>query len=148
MICSPTHTWSLEGNTFIRLSNTKSRLTRLRNTKRSCASDHTRIQSQLLADLQNDTHRGNYYGAIAKNPEMGIKLTGSWEVIVGELDTFCKRPSHRLKYRADSSLCIQTTYWSLTMDIAVGMRPLPNYMIAQSVDQLPICALAHVDVLP
>jgi len=29
-----------------------------------------------------------FYDSLAKNPDVDIKLTGSWEVIVGELDTF------------------------------------------------------------
>ena len=33
-----------------------------------------------------------FYDSLAKNPDVDIKLTGSWEVIVGELDTFCAYP--------------------------------------------------------
>lgn len=31
-----------------------------------------------------------YYTAIKDDPELHVKLTGSWETIVGEQDTFCK----------------------------------------------------------
>jgi hypothetical protein len=31
---------------------------------------------------------GDYYKSIADSPEFALRLTGSWEIIVGELDTF------------------------------------------------------------
>jgi hypothetical protein len=31
-----------------------------------------------------------YYAGIADDPEAHVKLTGSWETLVGEQDTFCK----------------------------------------------------------
>lgn len=33
-----------------------------------------------------------FYTSLANNPEYDMKLTGSWEVVVGELDTFCGAP--------------------------------------------------------
>lgn len=30
-----------------------------------------------------------YYAAIKEDPELHVKLTGSWETVVGEQDTFC-----------------------------------------------------------
>lgn len=35
-----------------------------------------------------------YYDSLAKSTEIDVKLTGSWEVVVGELDTFCGAPSN------------------------------------------------------
>ena len=34
--------------------------------------------------------RKDYYASIKDDPELHVKLTGSWEVTVGEQDTFCK----------------------------------------------------------
>jgi len=31
-----------------------------------------------------------YYTAIKDDPELHVKLTGSWETIIGEQDTFCE----------------------------------------------------------
>jgi hypothetical protein len=39
-------------------------------------------------------YREKYYSAIKDDPNLHVKLTGSWETIVGELDTF--RQSHFL----------------------------------------------------
>lgn len=36
-------------------------------------------------------HREEYYTGIIGDPELRVKLSGSWETLVGEQDTFCKR---------------------------------------------------------
>lgn len=33
-----------------------------------------------------------YYSKIIQNDNPDVKLTGSWEVVVGDLDTFCGAP--------------------------------------------------------
>ena len=35
-----------------------------------------------------------YYSNVRNDPQLGVKLTGSWEVLVGELDTYI----HILEY--------------------------------------------------
>ena len=30
-----------------------------------------------------------YYDKLAKDPAFDIKMTGSWEVVVGDIDSFC-----------------------------------------------------------
>lgn len=44
----------------------------------------------LLCPCRSKPHcyREKYYSAIKDDPELHVKLTGSWETIVGELDTF------------------------------------------------------------
>jgi hypothetical protein len=34
-----------------------------------------------------------YYDKLAKDPAFDIKLTGSWEVVVGDIDSFCMSPN-------------------------------------------------------
>lgn len=31
----------------------------------------------------------SYYASIKDDPELHVKLTGSWETLIGEQDTFC-----------------------------------------------------------
>lgn len=33
---------------------------------------------------------GEYYDKLAKDKDFDLKLTGSWEVVVGDIDTFCQ----------------------------------------------------------
>ena len=39
----------------------------------------------------NTSNSEAYYTGIKNDPELRVKLTGSWETVIGELDTFCKR---------------------------------------------------------
>jgi len=41
--------------------------------------------------LVSSKHREEYYTGIVKDPELHVKLSGSWETLVGEQDMFCKR---------------------------------------------------------
>lgn len=36
-------------------------------------------------------HSEEYYTGIIRDPELHVKLSGSWETLVGEQDTFCKQ---------------------------------------------------------
>jgi len=47
------------------------------------------MQRRLIAYSDSE----KYYTAIKDDPELHVKLTGSWETIVGEQDTFCEIPS-------------------------------------------------------
>ena len=40
--------------------------------------------------LISSKHREEYYTGIIKDPELCTKLSGSWETLVGEQDTFCE----------------------------------------------------------
>ena len=48
--------------------------------------------SRVFAD--RDTHREQYYMGIKDDPDLNVKLTGSWETVVGSQDTFV----HILEY--------------------------------------------------
>lgn len=41
--------------------------------------------------LVSSEHREEYYTGIIGDPELHVKLSGSWETLIGEQDTFCKR---------------------------------------------------------
>jgi hypothetical protein len=41
--------------------------------------------------LVSSEHREEYYTGIISDPDLHVKLSGSWETLVGEQDTSCKR---------------------------------------------------------
>ena len=51
--------------------------------------------------LVSSKRREEYYTGIISDPELQIKLSGSWDTLVGEQDIFCKRkhPRFRSVYR-------------------------------------------------
>ena len=44
-----------------------------------------------VVPLTHRSRREAYYTAIKDDPELHVKLTGSWETVVGEQDVFCMR---------------------------------------------------------
>lgn len=45
-------------------------------------------------DTRTDNwRRTDYYATIKDDPELHVKLSGSWEVVVGEQDTFSASPN-------------------------------------------------------
>lgn len=46
--------------------------------------------SLFMCDAYVVGYSEKYYGAIKDDPKLHVKLTGSWETIVGEQDTFCE----------------------------------------------------------
>lgn len=40
--------------------------------------------------LTTCAHREQYYSAIKDDPELHVKLSGSWEAVLGEQDTFSR----------------------------------------------------------
>lgn len=50
---------------------------------------HTLLLSKKVL-LMCAVRREEYYATIKDDPELHVKLTGSWETVVGEQDTFCK----------------------------------------------------------
>lgn len=39
--------------------------------------------------LDSSERREEYYTGLVSDPELNVKLSGSWETLVGEQDTFC-----------------------------------------------------------
>lgn len=50
-----------------------------------------------------------YYGNLAANKDYDMKLTGSWEVVVGELDTFCGAPLLNDKMQSTERLTVRSS---------------------------------------
>lgn len=68
--------------------------------------------------------REAYYTAVKEDPEMHVKLTGSWESVVGEQDVFCTSPlPHCLSLVCSAVMHLQSISWS-TRTMAVTTRPL------------------------
>jgi len=40
--------------------------------------------------IVSSKRRGEYYTGLISDPELQVKLSGSWETLVGEQDTFCE----------------------------------------------------------
>lgn len=47
------------------------------------------LRSRLPTACLSVSSRQDYYAAIKDDPSLHVKLTGSWETVVGEQDTFC-----------------------------------------------------------
>jgi hypothetical protein len=48
--------------------------------------DHVATPAKLLRDGIDSK---DYYAAIKDDPELHVKLSGSWQVVVGDQDVFC-----------------------------------------------------------
>ena len=54
----------------------------------------------VIVCADTNCRREDYYATIKDDPELHVKLTGSWEVVVGDQDTFCTPPTRVLSLSA------------------------------------------------